>query len=255
MLSLPKAKQILNGRDNWRGDCLDCGGKNTLSISNVGGEIKWFCFQSNCKTKGRRYVRRTIDEIIKSMRGKDRELINIPFEVPTYFIDMNSTPRSTRFFNFLTTIGMDDKVECRYDPRQNRAVFLIKRGLYVVDAIGKSLNKTLPKWFRYGHSGQSFMLNDGDTCVVVEDIPSAITVGAAGYASIALLGTHLTTLDIKDLMGYNNIIVALDPDAHSKGVAIAARLDAYSNARAILIPNDLKYFKPNEVREILCNTE
>jgi hypothetical protein len=237
--------------DNWRGDCLDCGGKNTLSISNVMGEIKWFCFKAHCKTKGRGDVRRTIDEIIESMRGKDREFIIIPFETPSHFTDMNSTPRSIRFFNFLTAIGMKDRVECRYDPKQDRAVFLIKRGPHVVDAIGRSLNRAPPKWFKYGHSGQSFMLNGRDTCVVVEDIPSAITVGAAGYTSMALLGTNLTTLDIKDLMRYNNIIVALDPDAHSRGVAMAARLDAYSNARAILIPDDLKYYSPDKVREIL----
>ena len=251
MLSLSQAKQTLDGMDNWRGDCLDCGGKNTLSISNVMGEIKWFCFKAHCKTKGRGNVRRTIDEIVESMRGIDHELNRIPFETPPYFTDMNSTLRSTRFFNFLTAIGMKDRVECRYDPKQNRAVFLIRRGLHVVDAIGRSLNKALPKWFRYGHSGQSFMLNDGDTCVVVEDIPSAITVGAAGYASMALLGTNLTTLDIKDLIGYNNIIVALDPDAHSKGVAMASRLDAYSNAKAVLISDDLKYFNPNEIEDIL----
>ena len=251
MLSLSQAKQTLDGMDNWRGDCLDCGGKNTLSISNVMGEIKWFCFKAHCKTKGRGNVRRTIDEIVESMRGIDHELNRIPFETPPYFTDMNSTLRSARFFNFLTAIEMKDKVECRYDPKQNRAVFLIRRGLHVVDAIGRSLNKALPKWFRYGHSGQSFMLNDGDTCVVVEDIPSAIIVGAAGYASIALLGTHLTTLDIRDLMSYDNIIVALDPDAHSKGIAMAARLDAYSNAKAILIPDDLKHFNTEEVRDIL----
>ena len=252
MLSLSQAKQTLNGMDNWRGDCLNCGGKNTLSISNVMGEIKWFCFKAHCKTKGRGNVRRTIDEIVESMRGIDHELNRIPFETPPYFTDMNSTPRSIRFFNFLTAIGMKDRVECRYDPKQDRAIFLIRRGLHVVDAIGRSLNKALPKWFRYGHSGQSFMLNDGDTCVIVEDIPSAITVGAAGYASMALLGTNLSTLDIKDLMEYNNIIVALDPDAHSKGVAMASRLDAYSNAKAVLISDDLKYFNPDEIEGILC---
>jgi ABC-type uncharacterized transport system permease subunit len=95
------------------------------------------------------------------------------------------------------------------------------------------------------------MINDGDTCVIVEDIPSAIVASAAGYASMALLGTHLTTLDIQDLMGYTNIIVALDPDAHSKGIAMAARLSAYSNARAVLIPDDLKYSKPEDIKEIL----
>lgn len=258
MLSLLQAKQTLNGADKWRGDCFDCGGKNTLSISNIMGEVKWFCFKAHCKTSGKGDVRRTTDEIVKTllysgiMRGKDRELTKVPFDVPTYFTHMSSTLRCKRFFKFLYDIGAEGKVDCAFDPKQNRAVFFIKRGLHRVDAIGRSLNRTLPKWFRYGKSGQSFMINDGDTCVIVEDIPSAIVASAAGYASMALLGTHLTTLDIQDLMGYNNIIVALDPDAHSKGIAMAARLSAYSNARAVLIPDDLKYYNPDKVREILA---
>jgi len=258
MLSLLQAKQTLNGMDNWRGDCFDCGGKNTLSISNIMGEIKWFCFKAHCKTKGRGNVRRTTDEInnmiiveIEAIRGKSRELIKTPFEVPIYFTNMNSTLRCSLFFEFLYNMGVESKVDCAFDPKQNRAVFFIKRGIHRVDAIGRSLDKSLPKWYRYGKSGQSFMLNGGDTCVIVEDIPSAIVANAAGYSSMALLGTNLTTLDIQDLIEYNNIIVALDPDAHSKGIAMAAKLDAYSSAKAVLIPNDLKYYNPDKIREIL----
>jgi hypothetical protein len=250
MLSLLQAKQLLNGFDTWRGDCPDCGGKNTLSISIVMGEVKWFCFKAHCKTRGKGDVRRSTDEIMKEMKGKSSEL-KTPFDAPIYFTGMNSTLRCTLLFEFLYDIGMENKVDCAFDPKQNRAVFFIKRGLHRIDAIGRSLNKTLPKWFRYGKSGRSFMLNEGDTCVIVEDIPSAIVAGAAGYASMALLGTHLTTLDIQDLMEYTNIIVALDPDAHSKGITMAERLNAYSNARAVLIPDDLKYFNPDEVRGIL----
>ena len=113
----------------------------------------------------------------------------------------------------------------------------------------------MPKWWKYGKSGRSFIVkvggsDHGGECVIVEDIPSACIVGAAGYSSMALLGTNLTDLDILDLMGYN-IIVALDPDAHSKGIAMARRLSAYTDARSILIPDDLKYFKPERVREML----
>jgi len=111
MLSLVQAKQTLNGADKWRGDCFDCGGKNTLSISNIMGEVKWFCFKAHCKTSGKGDVRRTTDEIVKTllysgiMRGKDRELIRVPFDVPTYFTHMSSTLRCKRFFKFLYDIG------------------------------------------------------------------------------------------------------------------------------------------------------
>ena len=251
MLTLIQAKQLLEGMDDWRGDCPDCGGKNTLSVSNIRGEIKWFCFKAHCKTKGRGDVRRTIDEILTSLRGGNHELIRPDFETPAHFTNINNNIRAQRFFRFLITIGMEKVVRTRYDPKMNRGVFIVTRNSKPVGAIGKALDKSLPKWYRYGTGGYSFIIGEGDTCVVVEDIPSACVAAAAGYSAMALLGTHLSTLDIQDLMGYNNIIVALDPDAHSKGIAMAARLSAYSNAKAILIPDDLKHFNPEEVRDIL----
>ena len=46
-------------------------------------------------------------------------------------------------------------------------------------------------------------------------------------------------------------MIALDPDAYSKGLIIQNRLQPFTNAKAILIPDDLKYFKPSKVKEII----
>ena len=238
----------------WRGNCPDCGGRNTLSISDELGELKWFCFKAHCTTKGRHTIRRSVDDILKSIVGLPPTKLTT-FELPPHFTAVESNSSATRATMYLRKINMEQFVRTKYDPKLHRLVYLITRGGGIIDAIGKSLGGTMPKWWKYGKSGRSFIVKVGGSdrggkCVIVEDIPSACVVGAAGYSSMALLGTNLTDLDILDLMGYN-ITVALDPDAHSKGIAMARRLSAYTDARSILIPDDLKYFKPERVREML----
>jgi hypothetical protein len=237
---------------SWRGNCPDCGGRNTLSISNEFGELKWFCFKAHCVTKGRYSVRRSVDEILTSMVGLSPTRNSTAFELPIHFTAIESNVTAARAAMYLKKINMDQFVYTKYDPKLNRLVYIITRGRgNVIDAIGSSLDRTPPKWYKYGKSGRSFIVTrKTNVCVIVEDIPSACVVGAAGYTSMALLGTNLTDLDVLDLMGYN-VIVALDPDAHSKGIAMADRLSAYTDARAVLIPDDLKYFTPDEVRRIL----
>jgi len=255
MLNKQDAKQLLNGMPTWRGNCPDCGGRNTLSISNELGELKWFCFKAHCTTKGRSMIKRSVDEILTSIVGLPPTQLTT-FELPLHFTAVESNSTATRASMYLRKINMEQFVQIKYDPKLNRLVYLITRGKRVIDAIGKSLDGTLPKWWKYGKSGRSFIVKVGEhnhegECVIVEDIPSACIVGAAGYSSMALLGTNLTDLDVLDLMVYNSITVALDPDAHSEGIAMADRLSAYTDARAVLIPDDLKYFTPDEVRRIL----
>jgi len=250
MLNKSDAKQLLNGMPTWRGNCPDCGGKNTLSIANELGELKWFCFKAHCTTKGRYTVKRSVDDILKSIVGLPPNKLTT-FELPSHLTTVESNMAATRAATYLSKINMEQVIRTKYDPKLHRLVYLITRRGVVIDAIGKSLDGTPPKWWKYGKSGRSFIVTrKTNVCVIVEDIPSACIVGAAGYSSMALLGTNLTDLDILDLMGYN-IIVALDPDAHSKGIAMADRLNAYTDARAVPIPDDLKYFTPDEVRSIL----
>ena len=249
-MNINQAKQLLNGGTGWRGDCPDCGGHSTLSVSNVGGTIKWYCFRASCNTKGVETIRRTLDEIMKGPTDVSAR----DFSVPAHFTAVTSNEEARLY----CAGGYFISSEMRYDPRLHRAVFLVYRDGGVVDAIGKALASrrgSVPKWYRYGQSRLSYMSIGTPiygTCVVVEDIPSACVVRAAGYDSMALMSTHMSDLDIHDLMGYNRVIVALDPDAYSKGIVMADRLGAYTDAKAIPIPDDLKYYTLKEVQEILC---
>ena len=250
-------KTLIGNHESYRGDCYDCGGANSLSISCVEGTLKWMCFKAHCKNKGSGNVRRTSEEITNAILGRKKEVdSNIRFDVPSYFTSVYSSDRAVKFFKRYHALPLSEqgRIKLRYDPKQNRAVFLVCREGEVVDATGRALDaNVVPKWYRYNGSGQSFILNHPNPStpiVVVEDIPSAC-VCSHEYSAIALMGTSLSDHDLKDLMGYSKVIVALDPDAYSKGISIARRLSPFTDARAVLIPDDIKYFKPNEVKGML----
>jgi hypothetical protein len=188
-----------------------------------------------------------MSEIMSNCRGVEY----VPeYSSPPSFTTVTTSKAAMEFVkDTITSIGTSLKI--RYDPKQDRVVFIIERDGVAIDAVGKLLSGYGPKWFRYGSSGRSFLLEGSRTCVVVEDVLSACVVNQAGYSAMALLGTHLKELDLRELICYDTILVALDPDAYSKGIAMATRLSAYADARSVRIPNDLKYFTPNEIEEIL----
>tara|TARA_R110000764_G_scaffold71998_1_gene147960 strand:+ start:14 stop:793 length:780 start_codon:yes stop_codon:yes gene_type:complete len=248
-------KALIGSHESYRGDCHDCGGANSLSISCDQGDLKWLCFKAHCKNRGQEAVRRSTKEITNALLGRQKEMdSDISFDVPSHFTSMYSSDKCIRFFKRYQAIRLAEEghIKLRYDPKQDRAVFLVTRKGRVVDATGRALGNATSKWWRYNGSGQSFILNHHGMdvpIIVVEDIPSACIAGY-NYNAIALMGTSLSDLDLRDLMKYNKVIVALDPDAYSKGVEISRRLSPFVDASAVLIPDDLKYFKPNEVKEM-----
>ena len=76
--------------------------------------------------------------------------------------------------------------------------------------------------------------------MIVEDAISAYVVGKLfdSATGVALLGTQLTAFHKQYIQKwFDNIIVALDPDARDKTLKIARELDA----KALNLKDDLKY--------------
>ena len=130
----------------------------------------------------------------------------------------------------------------------------IKKDGIIIDAIGRAL-KYGTKWHRYGNTTEPFLAGTGDDLYLVEDAASACAV-SEDYAGVALMGTSLPTEYISTLQNkFDNIIVALDRDATSKAFDIARELGYRSKTRVVMLEDDLKYFKPNEIRDILCKND
>jgi hypothetical protein len=218
------------------------------------GELAWFCFKAHCSTRGRDTVRRTIEDITSALLFT-KESYDVPFTVPEHFVGISDRPHVERYFKSVNVYDMyrNMQIMLMYDPKQDRAVFLIERDGRIVDGVGRALSPGFNKWYRYGNSGRSYLYSypgRRSVIVVTEDIPSACTVGYS-YDAFGLLGTELSSIDMVDLMCYTKVIIALDPDAYSKGVKMASRLSPFVDAQAIQIPDDLKYFTPNQVKEMI----
>ena len=70
------------------------------------------------------------------------------------------------------------------------------------------------------------------------------------------MGTSLPTEYIDILQDkFDNIIVALDRDATSKAFDIAKELGYRSKSKVVILEDDLKYFEPQKIREMLCKND
>ncbi|MFS9668778.1 hypothetical protein, partial [Klebsiella pneumoniae] len=97
----------------------------------------------------------------------------------------------------------------------------------------------------------------GKTAVVVEDCISAAIVGATemgsgcsdgdGFVGVAVLGTSLSEGHRQYLSQFSTAIIALDPDALPKTLAIAKELRGHvRDVKVLRLQDDLKYNNPTD---------
>jgi DNA primase len=128
----------------------------------------------------------------------------------------------------------------------NRVVYLIKERGRVVDAAGRSLDPNIkPKWWRYGKSGNPFVVGRHATGVILEDCASACSVSS--YVSgIALLGTNLMDSHIPVLRTFDRLVVALDKDATSKAISMVRKLKPIRPTSLVILDKDVKDMSNDE---------
>lgn len=256
MLRSKDVKALLEGRSSYRGDCPSCGGRNSFSASYTpSGEVAWLCFKASCKVKGRADVPRTLEQIVSKYTGQVQSQEAPTWEMPDHFVSVGKRPKVMEWLeaNGLTHAYRSGIISLLYDPAQDRVVFTIYHEGVLVDAVGRLLSRGKPKWYRYGSSDMGCWFVDqtrSSILVITEDILSAC-VASYNYSSVALLGTDLSDGNFLRAMKYDKVLVCLDPDAYSKGVDMARRLSPFTDAKAVLTPDDLKYFTPDEVKEML----
>ena len=216
--------QLRDG-ETKRMTCPVCKSKEkTFTITNNMGQILWNCYKVSCSLSGGKRVHLTSEDIRKSLGSFAEEMVEIPFELPEYIRPHDNNEDVLKFAN---TYGLDiELVELMYDVKDHRVVFPIVHGGKIVDATGRSLDKRLPKWKRYGKSDLPYTQGYGTVAIVVEDCVSAAVVGTVSdvHVGVAVLGTSLSESHKRYLSQFSTAVVALDPDALPKTLAFVRDL-------------------------------
>lgn len=237
-----------------RYNCPMCYGHLTLSVNKPPGAIKWHCFRAQCSMGGTTDRKRTQAELVTALDAPDREDDPPLMPRPAAWTSPLSSLEAVEWMRASHVMGAyaAGHAELAFDPPHNRLVFQIKNRFgELVDAAGRALGSG-PKWWRYNKSGLPFVVCPGrEVAVLVEDCASACAVSQAGVTGIAMLGTVLLASHLPAVRQSQKAIVALDPDAANKALKIANRLATWLPAWPALLPDDPKYYAPDQLRELL----
>ena len=173
--------------------------------------------------------------------------------MPTHFTNVLSEERAVTYLRKNNCMLAYSKrlADIRYDPKQDRVVFVCLDKGRIVGATGRALARDVkPKWYRYDNNQTMFVAGNSDVGVLVEDAASACAVSPIA-TGIALMGTNLSQSNVGMLLNYREIIVALDPDAQRKGIELSRLIGYYTKVRTALIENDLKYFTIDTIADML----
>jgi len=239
----------ITGETDTRMDCPFCYHHNSFILKNENGRLTWYCFHASCNVKGATQEEKTMNDIESFLSLKKEKK---DFTIPKHF-----TLPTERAEKYLTRNNCYDAyanglVKIRYDVKQDRVVFLVNNKNKIVGAIGRGLSKEVyPKWYKYPSDERSpFLCGKSSTAIVVEDCASACAV-SRDYTGFALMGTSFSDDFIPYIKKYRKVIVALDRDATTKSFDIANQIGYYVPTEVKMLEDDLKYFKPDKIKEIL----
>lgn len=255
---LDKIKELdISSGQSYRGDCIFCLNRNTLSVRNENGRLTWNCFHANCDAKGSLNVGSTVDDLQNFLHSKTNTPINGGnFLIPKEFVTVYGNNKARDYISKYELENTEARM--MYDVKQDRIVFLIEDNGEVVGAIGRTLSESsLPKWYKYGTSSLPFMVGTNKYLgVLVEDCVSACKVAMANLTGIAIMGTRLPEEFIVPIADkVDRCFVCLDKDATEKSFKIRDTLSYHIPSYVEMIDKDLKYYSINELKkwgEELC---
>ena len=239
----------LSNGETKRMNCPVCKGYKTFTATNNMGSLVWNCYKVSCSVSGSTRVHLSVDDIKAGFAGA-KEFAMDTFELPTYIIPHRDNVYMNRWCD---TWGLDvNELGLLYDVKESRVVFPVTHKGKMVDATGRSLSgHRLPKWKRYGKSGLPYTYGCGKVAVVVEDCVSAAVVGYGNFVGVALLGTSLQESHKRYLAQFSTAVIALDPDALPKTLAMAKELRGHVNdVRVLRLKDDIKYRDPTDMENL-----
>ena len=240
----------------YRSDCPLCGKPNTFSVTDNGFERLWNCFHADCHTKGATGISLTKDNSKQAFvkRQTKKKVKKVDFVIPDTFVSLSRNINAENYVKEVQSYDayLDGLADIRYDFQRDRVVYLVKDGDKVIDATGRSLTNSKPKWLRYGTSKMPFVCGLTDNLFVVEDCPSACSISNI-VTGMALMGTSLLDSHIQVIQNYKKIFVALDRDATRKAVDIVRHLSNYVPTKLVVLKKDLKNMEREERDDFIDN--
>lgn len=235
---------------SYRGDCIFCLNRNTLSVRNENGSLSWNCFHANCTARGYLNTGSTVDDLQNFLHSKIKTNHDISFTVPKEFVTVYGNNKARKYIEEYGIENSDARV--MYDVKQDRVVFLVENNGQVVGAIGRGLSDNVkPKWYKYNTPLAPFIVGTNKYVgVVVEDCVSACKVALANLTGIALMGTVLPEEYIVPIVDkVDRCFVCLDKDATEKSFKIRDALSYHIPSYVEMIDKDLKYYSVDELKE------
>ena len=251
----------LKDGERHRCDCPapDCRGKNTFTVANIFGEIKYNCFKLGCRVGGMYDTGMTAAEILLRLSEQQfqRAYTNIKkgketMEIPEYVV----TPKAshTKYQRYVRRWGIAYG-ETMYDVKDERVVFPIKHEGRIVDAVGRAVGKKQhPKWYRYTGQADYYTVGDGKTLLIVEDVVSAVVAAQElpYITAMAILGTSMNPKHFEKIGEYDKVIIALDPDAIGKTVEYRREIELWTGNKTIAMNliDDIKYREHEDIEKL-----
>ena len=254
-----KDLNIANG-NSYRGDCVFCLHRNTLSVKNEHGRLIWHCFHANCNAKGMTDSELRVEDLDKFMNDRvfgwdsNHACSTKPFKefvIPKGFVTIYGNNKAREF---IEKFGIEDtEARLMYDAKQNRLVFLVEYDGRVVGAVGRSFSssESTPKWYKYGTPPTPFVVgNNKYIGIIVEDSISACKVALAGFTGIALMGTSIPSNFVQPIVDVvDSAFICLDRDATKKSFELRDSLSHIIPTYIEMIDKDLKWMTVGELKE------
>lgn len=229
---------------HYRGNCPFCGGKGTFTAMRDTGTLTYNCYKLGCDVSGMFDTDMSAHEVMQKLRPapkaekKEVETMVIPEHV------VDPLPEHHLHHKFVAKWGLE-RQRLLYDIKGNRVVFPIYHKGRMIDATGRAVAGALPKWYRYTGAADYYTIGTGGILLIVEDTLSAIIAyqSVPGITSMAILGTNLSSPVLAKCAEYDQIIIALDPDASAKTIEFKQQVEAWTGlpTYAMRLKDDIKY--------------
>ena len=186
-----------------------------------------------------------------SFTGK-KEVKDDNYELPKSFFSPMTRNKPRNFMKKWNLNPSELDLEFRYDVKEDRFVFLIIHGGRIKGAIGRALYETKYRWKKYNACDYPFVCGvDNDMGVIVEDCISACRASSVA-TGVAIMGTSLSEPHKNYIeKNFKSVLICLDPDAKSKSFDIERQLSYNLDKRIVWIKQDLKYYRSDEIKNVL----